>query len=80
MNEAGRMQAQFSNSLLLFSERGSFTIPSFPKGNSLCKALVNGGPLVTSINVDVSDNGVKTTYQMDLYTASFGKLHRQKQP
>jgi len=33
---------------------------------------------VTSINVDVSSGGIKTTYQMDLYTASFGKLQKQK--
>ena len=79
MNEAGRLQAEFSNSLLLFSERGSFTIPGIPKGNSLCKALLEGGPLVTSINLDISTGGAKTTYQMDLYTASFGKLQKQKQ-
>lgn len=79
MNEAGRLQAEFSNSLLLFSERGSFTIPSLPQGNSLCKALINGGPLVTSINMDVSNGGIRTTYQMDLYTSSFGKLQKQKQ-
>lgn len=79
LNEAGRLQAEFSNSLLLFSERGSFTIPTIPLGNSLCKALIDGGPLVTSINVDVSTGGARTTYQMDLYTASFGKLQKQKQ-
>lgn len=79
MNEAGRSQAEFSNSLLLFSERGSFTIPDVPRSSSLCRALTNGGPLVTSINVDISPNGARTTYQMDLYTPSFGKLHKQKQ-
>ena len=78
LNEAGRIQAEFSNSLMLFSERGSFTIPTIPIGNSLCKALIDGGPLVTSINVDVSTGGARTTYQMDLYTASFGKLQKQK--
>jgi hypothetical protein len=79
MNEAGRLQAEFSNSLLLFSERGSFTIAGIPRGNSLCKALLEGGPLITSINLDIGINGAKTTYQMDLYTASFGKLQKQKQ-
>jgi hypothetical protein len=79
LNEAGRLQAEFSNSLLLFSERGAFTVPTIPQGNSLCKELINGGPLVTSISVDVSTGGAKTTYQMDLYTASFGKLQKQKQ-
>jgi hypothetical protein len=78
MNEAGVMQAQFANSLLLFSERGGFVVPGMPKV-SLCQALLTGGPLVTNIQVDVSDGGIKTTYKMDLYTASFGKLQKQKQ-
>jgi hypothetical protein len=79
MTQAGRMQAQFSNSLLLFSERGGFTYPGPPSGNSLCRALQTGGPLVTNIQVDVSEAGIKTTYRLDLYTSSFGKLQKQKQ-
>lgn len=79
MHEAGRLQAEFSNSLLLFSERGGFVVPSAPQGTSLGKALLNGGPLVTNIQVDVSEAGVKTTYKLDLYTSSFGKLQKQKQ-
>ena len=43
------------------------------------KALLDGGPLVTNIQVDVSEAGVKTTYKLDLYTSSFGKLQKQKQ-
>jgi len=79
MNEAGKLQAQFSNSLLLFSERGGFVIPEAPTGIALATALSNGGPLVTNITVDVSDAGFKTTVKMDLYTSSFGKLQKQKQ-
>ena len=79
MNEAGKLQAQFSNSLLLFSERGGFVFPDAPKGNSLAKQLVNGGPLVTNISVNVTENSVKTTYKMDLYTPAFGKLNKQKE-
>jgi hypothetical protein len=78
MNEAGALQAKFSNSLLLFSERGGFTIPDTPSGVSLCQALIDGGPLVTSISVSVTESEIKSTYQMDLYTSSFGKLDRQK--
>ena len=78
MNSAGVLQAQFANSLLLFSERGGFSFAGLPNA-SLGKALLNGGPLVTNISVDVSDAGIKTTYKMDLYTASFGKLQKQKQ-
>jgi hypothetical protein len=79
LNYAGRTQAEFSNSMLLFSERGGFVVPDAPEGVSLCKALIQGGPLVTNINVDISSNGIKTTYKLDLYTASFGKLQKQKQ-
>ena len=78
MNEAGKLEAEFSNSLLLFSERGGFVIPDAPAGISLAKALQVEGPLVTSISVDIS-NSVKTTVQMNLYTDSFGKLHKQKE-
>jgi hypothetical protein len=79
MHEAGRLQASFSNSLMLFSERGGFSFPGLPSGASLGKALINGGPLVTSLDISVSEGGVKTTCKMDLYTSSFGKLQKQKQ-
>ena len=78
MNYAGVLQAQFANSLLLFSERGGFTYPGMPTA-SLCQVLLSGGPLVTNVSVDVSEAGIKTTYKMDLYTSSFGKLQKQKQ-
>ena len=78
MNEAGQLQAQFSNSLLLFSERGGFVYPDAPTGIALAKALKNEGPLITSISVSVS-NSIKTTVKLDLYTASFGKMQKQKE-
>lgn len=78
MNEAGALQAQFSNSLLLFSERGGFVIPDAPAGISLARSLLIGGPLVTSISIDIGDS-IKTTVKMDLYTARFGKLQKQKE-
>jgi hypothetical protein len=78
MQDAGRIQAEFSNSLMLLSERGGFVVPTIPSG-SLGKALIDGGPIITSMQVDVSEGGLKTTYKLDLYTASFGKLQKQKQ-
>jgi hypothetical protein len=78
MNQAGVLEAQFSNSLLLFSERGGIVFAGAPKGNTLCQQLVNGGPLVTSISVNVGQGGIATTYKMDLYTSRFGKLDQQK--
>jgi hypothetical protein len=78
MNEAGALKAQFSNSLLLFTERGGFVMPEAPTGISLAKALKAEGPLVTSISVSIGDS-VKTTVKMDLYTSRFGKLQKQKE-
>ena len=79
LNEAGKIRAEFANSLLLFSERGGFSIPSAPSGVALGTALTNGGPIITNISIDVSDAGIKTTYKMDLYTSNFGKLQKQHQ-
>ena len=79
MNEAGSLQAQFSNSLLLFGEKGSFSMPEAPTGLSIAAALKTGGPLVTSINVSVGDSSIRTSVNMDLYTSRFGKLQKQKE-
>tara|TARA_B100000085_G_scaffold158971_1_gene144523 strand:- start:6530 stop:11851 length:5322 start_codon:yes stop_codon:yes gene_type:complete len=79
LNEAGSTKANFSNSLLLFSERGGFVIPDAPTGIALATALQNEGPLITSIGISVSEGGVKTTVKLDLYTSQFGKLAKQKE-
>jgi len=80
MNEAGVLKAQFSNSLLLFSERGGFVIPDAPTGITLAKALNEDGPPITSISVSVDQSSsVKTTVKLDLYTSKFGKLQKQKE-
>jgi len=79
MDEGGKLQAEFSNSLMLFSERGGFVFPSTPSGISIGKSLQEGGPLVTSLSINVSEAGVKSTIKMDLYTSRFGKLQKQKE-
>jgi hypothetical protein len=78
MNQAAQVKIQYSNSLLLQSERGSFSIPSAPTGIALASFLGGNGPLVTSINVTIGSAGVETAYVMDMYTSSFGKLQKQK--
>ena len=79
LNEAGALKAQLSNSLLLFSERGGFVYADYPSGISLAKHLLNERPGLTSIAVDVGNNGLQTTVKMDLYTSKFGKLQKQKE-
>jgi hypothetical protein len=78
LQAAGNLKAEFSNSLLLISERGGISYVGAPTGVSLGKELKDRGPLVTSITVDIGQE-ISTTIKLDLYTASFGKLNRQKE-
>ena len=78
MNDAGKLEAEFSNSLLLFTERGGFVFPDLPSGILISKELKEKGPIVTSVSVDIGDS-VKTTVKLDLYTSRFGKLQKQKE-
>jgi hypothetical protein len=79
MNDIAKLQASFSNSLLLFSERGGFVVPAPPSGVNLGDELKSQGPLISNISVEIGTAGIHTTYQLDLYTASFGKLHKEKE-
>ena len=78
MDQVGKLHASFGSSPMLTSERGGFVVPAAPSGIAIGKMLQNAGPLVTNISVDVSQAGIKTTFKMDLYTASFGKMQKQK--
>lgn len=79
LQQAGVLKAQFSNSLLLFAEKGSFTFPGAPAGLTVARPLLSErGPLVTSINVNVGDS-VKTTVSMDSFSPNFGKLKKQQE-
>jgi hypothetical protein len=79
MNDAAAIRADFSNSLLLFSERGGFVYPDAPTEINLATELKNNGPLVTSISVSFDNNKISTTVKLDLYTSKFGKLQKQKE-
>jgi len=73
MNNAGWakvLDAIFSQQV---HENGSVEFPGVP---SLCmgNALLDSGPIVTDINVDISENGVKTTYRMSTWTHRFGRI------
>jgi hypothetical protein len=85
MNEAGSLEAQFSNSLLLFSERGNFSMADSPQGLQLARPLLfdvggsGNAPLVTSISVDVGGEEIRTNVGMEMYVNRFGKLAKQKE-
>ena len=79
MNDAAAIKADFSNSLLLFSERGGFVYPDAPTEVNLATELKKNGPLVTSISVSFDNSKISTTVKLDLYTSKFGKLQKQKE-
>lgn len=79
MTYTGENQCQLGMSALMVSERGGFSVGSTPSGISLCDYLVKSGPVVTNISVDFDATGAaKTTYTMNSYTTSFGKLQKQR--
>jgi hypothetical protein len=57
------------------SATGSVTLPGMPLV-SMGDALVEGGPLVTSISLSYSSEGIKTSYQMRTYSPVFGAFSR----
>lgn len=81
MNSAGSTIATLGSSYQITSERGSITFASGPLGGYMIGQPLEGegGPLITSINVDVSTGGIQTIYKMDLFTAAFGKMLKAKQ-
>lgn len=80
MDSTGKIKASFGSSAQFTSERGSFTLASGPTGGLvLGKSLASAGPLVTTINMDISSAGISTVYKMDLFTSSFGKMQKQKE-
>lgn len=79
MTYTGENQCQLGMSALMVSERGGFSVASTPSGISLCDYLLDYGPVVTNISVDFDATGAaKTTYTMNSYTTSFGKLQKQR--
>lgn len=77
MNEAGRLLSSGTVASDLSNERASFNMVGWPSGLTVA-GLLNNGPAITSINVDFSTQGIKTTVTMDSYTPSFGKMQKQR--
>lgn len=80
MNNAAKLISGFGFSSQVTQERGSITLAGPPSGGvALGAELISAGPIVSTINVNVSEAGVTTVYKMDQFTASFGKLNKSKE-
>lgn len=60
------------------SEGGRIEFPGLPSVN-LGGILIDGGPYVTNISVDIGSNGITTSYEMSTWTPKPYKLNKQKE-
>jgi hypothetical protein len=92
MDEYGKSLARFLATPMIYAERGGFTVADAPSGLSLGSIIkwqgitanmttptTLYGPLITNISTTISSDSIRTTYQCNSYTASFGKLEKKKQ-
>jgi hypothetical protein len=73
MNNAGNAKVTSAITSQVIHEKGSVEYPGVP-ALSLGRALLNGGPTVTDVNVSVGENGVTTSYRMNTWSWQFGRL------
>ena len=73
MNNAGWAKVTSALTSQQSHEQGQVEYPGVPT-LSLGSALINGGPYITDVNVQVGENGVTTTYRMQTWNWQFGRL------
>lgn len=77
MNTVGRLMANtVENFDFLFTEEGSLTIAGYPQITHLGEALVEGGPLVSDISVNITASQVTTSYNMTTFAPKFGRTNK----
>ena len=79
MDQAAEIQITYSNSLMLFSEKGSFTTPGIPKDVYIGRPLFKNSPVIDSISLSVDANSIRTTVSLEVFSSKFGKTKKQKE-
>jgi hypothetical protein len=74
MDKAGRAKVESGTSANFFSERGSVTLPMMPSGINLGMALGSQGPPISNISCRMTPGGATTTFSIETYTHTFGKM------
>lgn len=77
MNNTANARIQSAISNVQVSEAGSIEFPGTPTIN-MGSQLQSSGPYITDINVQISDRGVTTTYQMKTWTPQPYKLRKEQ--
>lgn len=73
MNLTGESRVMDAAANLQWLETGSVEYPDIPV-LQLGDQLLQSGPYVTDVQVDISENGAKTVYRMSSWTPRFGRL------
>jgi len=76
MNLTANARVSSALSNMQIGEGGSLTLPGVPIFN-VGTQLVNGGPYITDISINVSTGGITTTYRMQTWTPRLGKVPKQ---
>lgn len=77
MNQVGQLRANsVENFDYLYTEEGSVSMPGLPKVTHLGQSLVENGPLVSDISVNISVNEISTNYSMNTYAPKFGRMSK----
>jgi len=79
MNKAAEIQVSFSNNLLLFSEKGSFSVSDVVPGVYIGRPLATNTPLVDSVSLSVDGNGIKMSVGMEMFSVKYGKTEKRRQ-
>ena len=79
LNKAGEIQVAFSNNLMLFTERATFTVPGIAKEVYIGRPLFNNSPIVDSVSLDVDSDSIRTTISLEIFSKKFGKTEKQRQ-
>lgn len=73
MNLTGQSRVLDAAANLQWLETGSVEYPDIPV-LQLGDQLLQSGPYISDVQVDISENGAKTVYRMSSWTPRFGKL------
>lgn len=77
MNQVGQLRANsVENFDYLYSEEGSISMPGLPKVTHIGQSLVENGPLVSDISINISANDLTTNYSMNTYAPKFGRMSK----
>lgn len=75
MNDIGQLKADsVENFDFLYVEEGGLTLTGLPKVTHLGQSLVENGPLVSDISINISAADITTNYSMKTFAPKFGKI------